>query len=145
MYANVEEISEKFFEKIRDDIRRKASEGRSKYSTYLQINPNLETPKVYQNMKNHKEVSMIGRLRTSSHNLHVEMGRRNGTAREKRLCACRNAVEDEEHFLTKCLMYSDIRQKHDVYNVNVDTILNDEKYIEYIIDLYERRKLVAAL
>ena len=61
------------------------------------------------------------------------------------MCACKNAVEDEEHFLTKCLMYSDIRQKHDVYNVNVDTILNDEKYIEYIIDLYERRKLVAAL
>ena len=83
---------------------------------------------------------MIGRLRTSSHNLKLEMGRRSRTPREQRLCVCGNGVEDEEHFLVKCLLYDDIRRKHGVQKMIVSELLGCEKYVDYVYDLYERRK-----
>ena len=85
-YENVEEIIEEFYEGLRDDIRTKASNGRTKYATYLMINPSLTKPTIYKNLKLHKHMSMVGKLRTSSHNLHIEMGRRTGKGRERRVC-----------------------------------------------------------
>ena len=75
-YSSVEDIVEKFFVQTRSEIRNKAEKGQSKYITYLKINPTMSTPEIYQNITSHKHVSMIGKLRTSSHNLRVEMGRR---------------------------------------------------------------------
>ena len=125
---------------MKSSIRKKAEAGRSKYLTYLKINPNLETPTMYDKIQKHTAVSMIGRLRTSSHNLKVEMGRRSRTPREQRLCVCGNGVEDEEHFLVDCLLYDDIRRKHGVKNMMVSELLGNEKYVDYVYDLYERRK-----
>ena len=143
-YSSTDEIAEEFFEKIRCDIRNKAIQGKSKYITYLQINPNLSTPNVYSNLQKQQDISMIGKLRTSSHNLHIEMGRRMGMVRERRVCSCGNAIEDEEHFLVKCAIYIDIREKHDVKeNLKSYDILNDGNYVQYIKELYERRKAVA--
>ena len=84
---------------------------------------------------------MIGKLRTSSHNLQVEMGRRTGTSRERRLCTCGLNVEDEKHFLTECLLYDDIRRKYDIRGLSVSNILNNETYTDYIHELYEKRKM----
>ena len=139
-YATAEEIVAEFFENMKSSIRKKAEAGRSKYLTYLKINPNLETPTMYDKIQKHTAVSMIGRLRTSSHNLKVEMGRRSRTPREQRLCVCGNGVEDEEHFLVDCLLYDDIRRKHGVKNMTVSELLGSEKYVDYVYDLYERRK-----
>ena len=139
-YESVEEIIDEFFEGIRDDIRKKAEDGRKKYTTYLMINPSLTKPKVYENLKLQKHVSMIGKLRTSSHNLHIEMGRRTGKVRERRVCLCENGVEDEEHFLRRCQLYYDVRKDHNIANQTVEEILNDATKVRYISDLMERRK-----
>ena len=85
-------------------------------------------------------MSMIAKLRTSSHNLLVEMGRRTGTARERRICICGNNVEDEKHFIVDCNIYDDIRRKHGIRNKTVADILNDAKNIQYLLDIYQRRK-----
>ena len=57
-FASVEEIISKFYEDLRNSIRRKAESGRSKYITYLEINPTLETPKVYDSLRRHKTISI---------------------------------------------------------------------------------------
>ena len=83
-YSSVDEIVVSFYEDIRSSIRRKAENGRSKYATYLSINPNLETPRIYNDISCKKHLSMVAKLRTSSHNLRIEMGRRVGLNRDLR-------------------------------------------------------------
>ena len=106
------------------------------------INPSLTKSTIYKNLKLHKHVSMVGKLRTSSHNLHIEMGRRTGKGRERRVCVCENGVEDEEHFLIRCQLYYEIRRDHNITNQTVAEILNDATKTRYISDLMERRKLM---
>ena len=97
-YSSTEEIVDEFYDDIKTSIRSKATSGKSKYITYLQINPELETPQIYQQLDN-KQISMIAKLRTSSHNLRIEMGRRSGLKREQRTCHCEAGAETEDHFL----------------------------------------------
>ena len=94
-FNSKDEIREKFMEETRKSIRSKAERGQSKYIKYLQINPSLETPKIYKNVNRHNDVSMLAGLRTSSHNLQIEMGRRTRTPKEDRKCLC-GEVEDED-------------------------------------------------
>ena len=142
-FRNKQEIKEQFFQKTRESIRKKAEEGRSKYVTYLQINPHLETPTFYKDILNYRQVSMIAKLRVSMHNLQVEMGRRSQIARHLRLCQCEESVEDEIHFLTKCSLYNEIRYSHRVSrNMKICDILNDKKYIDYIDSLYKHRSTI---
>ena len=75
-YANADEIVAEFHEKIRNEIRRKAEMNRTRYQTYLKINPLLDHPEVYRSLFGHKKVSMIAKLRTTTHNLQIDMGRR---------------------------------------------------------------------
>ena len=139
-YDSVDEIVSEFYEENKMKIRTKAGSGRSKYVTYLEINPDLETPKIYHNIWSMNHVSMIAKLRTSSHNLQVEMGRRTRTARELRLCYCEKSVEDETHFLTECELYDEIRRQHRVVDISVAQILSDEKFIAFIAELFKKRK-----
>ena len=139
-YDSVEEIVSAFYEDIKSKIRSKAERGRSKYVTYVSINPDLETPKIYSNIWNRNHVCMMAKLRTSSHNLRVEMGRRTGTARELRLCHCGNGVEDETHFLVECGLYDGVRRKHGVVDASVAQILSDSKFVAFVDELFEKRK-----
>ena len=114
-----------------------------RYTLFCFLNPDLSTPETYLNIKRHSDISMIGKLRTSSHNLHVEMGRRIGIAREKRVCICNNGIEDEEHFLLNCRLYDDVRNKHNVKVKYIYQILaKAERYTDYIKELYEKRKIM---
>ena len=61
----------------------------------------------------------MGKLRTSSHSLQVEMGRRTGTSRERRLCKCGVDIEDEKHFLSECLLSDDIYVGDTVFQMKV--------------------------
>ena len=131
---------EEFYDKLRCDIRRKAGMGRTKYATYIQINPTLTTPQIYNNIKKHSDVSMLAKLRTSSHNLHIETGRRTGTIRERRLCICENEIEDEEHFLLKCPLYHEVRRQCNIKERTVKGVLSDDANLDYIKHLYEKRK-----
>ena len=140
-FASAEEIVENFFETIRKSIQKKAEEGKSKYITYMEINPGLETPEVYYKIKNKNHRAMIAKLRMSSHNLQIEMGRRIGLKREERICCCGVDVETEKHFLLECGLYQEVREKHGVdRNCTIESVLSDDKYVDYILECAEARK-----
>ena len=142
-YNSAEEIQAEFVNKNKEEIIRKAEQDRSKYKTYLQINPTLNTPTIYKNIRNKNELSMIAKIRLVSHNLQIELGRRNNTPRELRLCHCKEGVEDEEHFLIRCESYTDIRLKFMINrDTTVEKILNTDQYIQYVTELYKRRTFI---
>ena len=59
---------------------------------------------------------VISKIRCSNHPLAIEIGRQKNpkTPREERICTVceENAIEDEEHFLSKCPTYSILREHH---------------------------------
>ena len=72
----------------------------SKYATYVNLNPNLETPSLYTSQHPFPDNLRISftRFRTSSHRLRVELGRWCRTPREQRTCGCGSgAIQDEAH------------------------------------------------
>ena len=140
-YASADEIVAEFHEKMRNEIRRKAELNRTRYQTYLKINPLLDHPDVYRSLFGHKKVSMIAKLRTTTHNLQIDMGRRTSTPTELRKCHC-GSVEDEEHFLLRCPSYINIRQQYRItQETTLSTILNNNIMVPYINSIYENRKL----
>ena len=140
-YSSVEDIVNEFNEDVKAKIRSKAENGRSKYITYLEINPELETPQIYEQLANKKLVSMIAKLRTSSHNLRIEMGRRTGTSREQRICHCGNDIETERHFLLECGLYHEMRAKHHIESMQTPVaLLNNVEYVNFIRDCFDERK-----
>lgn len=64
----------------------------------------------------------IAKLRLSSHNLCIETGRWTKpkiTPRESRFChTCKNVVEDEFHFMSKCPLYDSLRRLYVPYYSN---------------------------
>ena len=58
--------------------------------------------------------SLLTKFRVSAHQLRIEQGRYNGTARPDRICEiCNmNEIEDEYHFILICPMYNDIRSAY---------------------------------
>ena len=100
----------------------------------------MQPPEIYSLLYGKKCVSMVAKLRTSSHNLRIEMGRRTGTIRELRLCYCGNDIENENHFLLECNLYYEIRRKYNIRNTSVSEVLNNEKLVKYIYELFEKRK-----
>ena len=62
-----------------------------------------------------EKIRLIVQMRTSTHRLRIETGRygRNRVDRHERLCqvCSSNDIEDEFHFLFKCVCYNDIRRR----------------------------------
>ena len=75
----------------------------SKLGTYLQVNPDIETPSYDDNMFEIERVHII-RFRTGSNNLRIESGRFAipKIPRESRLCVCGNGVQTLRHVLMGC-------------------------------------------
>ena len=139
-YTAKEEIIHEFFEETRSSIRRKAESGRSKYITYMEINPLLETPKCYYQLVKKRQVSMIAKLRMSCHNLQIEMGRRTNIPRDLRLCCCGEEIEDESHFLLRCRLYSEVRRKHGINEgFSLYKLLNGGEYVYYVEEISLKR------
>ena len=78
---------------------------------------------------NLKERRLLTKIRISAHNLEIERGRysRPIISREDRFCKyCKNAVEDEKHFVLKCPLYNNIRTK---YNYLFEDVSNDDTFL----------------
>ena len=85
-------------------------------------------------------------LRGSDHALEIEKGRHRKTNRENRLCkACEmGEIETEDHFLTKCKLYEDLKIKHNI-NINTDSIslirdTTPEVLGKYLLDAWSERE-----
>ncbi len=68
----------------------------------------------YLNLGNCHFRRIIAQIRTGSHFLEVEMGRRTQIPRENRTCKCCNTgkVEDEAHFIFECEAYESVRLRY---------------------------------
>ena len=107
----------------------------------MKINPQLITPEIYNKIFNEHETILISKLRFIAHDLMIEMGRRNNVSVENRKCIC-GQVETEEHFLSHCNLYNDIRNNFSITNQNIDILLSSIHYVKYISAITYKRKLI---
>ena len=81
----------------------------TRYTTYVTLNPSLNTHKLYTQSCHIPDYLRITftRYRLSSHRLRVELGRWSRTTRELRICQCGNDVQDEFHIF-RCPIVADL-------------------------------------
>ena len=138
-YNNKDEIKQQFFNDIKNSIMTKMRNNRSKYITYLQINPNLKIPDIYENIINNHQRNLTAKLRLVSHDLMIEVGRRTNILIENRRCLC-GEIETEEHILLYCIYYANIRNNHSIIIQSIETILSNKQYSNYITEITTYRK-----
>ena len=99
-YDSGEAILDEGLEFITQDIRKRAAAGRSKFITYLKINPDLQ-PSPFLHII-HPMASDIIRFRVGSHYLPIETGRWSRKLRHERVCTSCGVIGDEEHAIYSC-------------------------------------------
>ena len=103
-------------------IARVRASTRTKYKTYVEINPTLTTHAMYTSteVSEYKRIAFT-KLRLSSHNLAVERGRWTRVPRERRLCQLCDLgeVQDEHHVLSRCPATADVRARNPETNFSV--------------------------
>ena len=97
----------------------------SRLKFYKQIKSDLSTAKY--TLLPFFQRRAVARLRCSSHVLEIEKGRHKKKAREDRLCLmCPDGtVEDENHFLSHCVAYNALRQRHGYTTKTPTEIMSD--------------------
>ena len=118
-YNSANDITEKSLQDMRDRIRLKAGRGQSRYVTYIELNPTLSRPEIYDSIVPTYKLHHTTRIRMISHSLQIELGRhrRPIIPSEERLCVC-GEVETEKHFTLYFNLYTHIRHKYDMMNLN---------------------------
>lgn len=142
-YENEKSIVSEAIKQQKSIITEKAKAGKSKYMTYIKINPNLEKACIYEKNISMCALQKVTRLRTVSHSLAIETGRhgRNRKPIEERLCHC-GKIESEEHFLLKCTSYEHIRTKHNISpDLSISSVLEHNNIDKYVNDLNEIRSI----
>ena len=78
-----------------------------KGATYQTFKDNIQFEKYLTCVRNRKHRVALTKLRTSDHNLMIEVGRRKRPrlSREERTCSLCKTIEDEKHFLLICPLY----------------------------------------
>ena len=91
-------------------------------------------------VKNTKHRIALSRLRLSNHNLMIEKGRhvRPRMERNERKCfLCKDEIEDEKHFITKCPLYAQERtllfQNCCQNSLHLDSLTTVEQQINFIL------------
>jgi hypothetical protein len=84
----------------------------SSMRSYMYFKTEFRMESYLFNVKDRKIRKMLSKFRLSSHNLHIEKGRHTKpkTAEERRICNYCKVVENEQHMLTECVMYNDLRE-----------------------------------
>ena len=99
-YNNHHELYKHHINIVKTKIRDLDVKGKSKYKTYLTINPDLETSPFIQCM--HPQTTNVIRFRVGSHRLPIETGRWSRKKREERLCEECKVMGDEAHYVYNC-------------------------------------------
>ena len=100
----------------------------------------------YLNVSTFEDRKSIARLRSSTHNLHIEQGRHRNIPRESRFCQLcpSNSIETEEHFLTGCTFFNRYKPKYDLKNTNdpKELIRETEPSVlgKYLTEAFSERK-----
>ena len=142
-YGNEEELIQDEIQKQKECILEKGRKGKSKYMSYIAMNPHLKKSNIYEFFLSTSTLQNVIRLRTVSHSLAIETGRhgRNRKPLAERLCHC-GEVESEEHFIQKCMTYEHIRRK---YNINqesdISEVLESDNIVKYVNDLHQIRSV----
>ena len=143
-FKNPNYITDVSLKNMQSQIRQKADSNKSRYITYLKLNPTLSRPKIYNSYIPTKQLLLLTRIRNISHNLQMEKGRqrRNIRLTEQRVCICGD-IEDEEHFLKECNKYIHIRNKYSALSkLPIHLMLENINMAEYINDLASWRELI---
>ena len=117
-------------------------QNQSKFHSYLQMNPQLKRPDVYDQYHPVHKLHSVTRLRCVSHELAVETGRhhQHKLPREERLCSC-GEMEDETHFVLNCSHYTHIREKYFETNMSLSDVLDKVWTMNFIHEPFEHRKV----
>lgn len=100
------------FEKLWNSVKSSST----KLSFYHKMKQSFSREEYLDLVKKFKARSCLTKLRISAHELEIEKGRYCNTARDERTCKwCKltlgiDAIEDEEHFLAKCDLNSQLRE-----------------------------------
>ena len=112
-YNNPDDITKDALSTLKNTVRQKAETNHSRYQSYLEMNPSLTRPSIYNRYIPTYKLFHVSRNRMVSHSLQIELGRQQKhiIPRAERLCTCGN-VEDEKHFINDCRHYSHIRENY---------------------------------
>ena len=97
--------------------------------TYITFKFSINTEKYLISLKNKKERNTLSRFRLSNRELLIEKGRhmRPKIERNNRKCfSCRNDIEDELHFITKCPLY--INEREILFQACRDSSIHFDSY-----------------
>ena len=89
---------------MKNKMRTKGSiDVHSIFGTYMRINPDLQSPKMYHDMSCLESVrTIITKYRTGSHSLPIQSGRLVGEERDERKCICNDDIQTIDHVLFDC-------------------------------------------
>ena len=139
-YNHPDDIPTKSMTEMKEHVFQKMNQ--SKFKSYLQMNPSLSRPDLYNQYNHVHKLQHVTRLRTVAHELAVETGRhrQHKTPKEERLCSC-GVLEDETHFVLRCHHYSHIRQKYFQQDMSLAEVLDCKWTADYVHELFEHRKV----
>ena len=102
---------------------------KSKFRTYLALNPNLMKHPMYccLEVQEFKGIAAT-KLRLSSHNLAVERGRWQRQPREERVCRLCDSgdVQDEQHIISRCPSTQTVRTDNPHVNFDVPEVFSED-------------------
>ena len=130
-YSSVDDIVREFRTKTKERVHEQVRKNRTKFSTYLQMNPTL-SPSPFLDVI-HPVAGDIIKFRVGSHYLPIETGRWARLDRDDRLCGTCGVVGDECHTVFDCSL---IERSDLVLGGNLDKIWNQPD----IIKLFKRLK-----
>ena len=129
-----------------EDRIRDLSEYKTRYHTYLDINPELTQHRVYHGYTRDSLRIAYTRFILSSHRLRIETGRwtRPTTLRENRLCDCGLFIQDERHVVSFCDRTRAVRERYSLHHgQSLNDILRDSDtgvlchFIKDIMDAFD--------
>ena len=121
------------------------NEDLSRLNFYQKIKYDF-TPAKYVDLPSFNMRKTIAKLRCSNHCLEIEKGRHRNILKEDRycnICTGKQIIEDEEHFLTKCNLYEDLKTKYQITSDNAADIMTtrDQRNLaQYLICAFNLRR-----